>query len=239
MKDAPLKGETAIYNLKNNDDETPLFVGDKNVQMVLMNSGLKHLELTKPDSTTLLWSFTKERYDTVSLNIIDALRHQVNQRVTTVEDYSVYREGRVKVERTPVFAAEHARIVREYLEAAKRLEIQLDTVMEDGFTLLHHCFKKNIMARGTSDGYGKYLLDELGHQRHMTYKGMTPVLSTDRMKVESVEMYVRSVYMDDSEKIALYQHCLNKRMLRSIIAEKLCLALPNINSRRLSYVTDY
>lgn len=229
VKDAPPKGETEIYNLKNNYGETPLFVGDKNVQLVLLHSGLQNLELSKPDGTTLLWSFTKEMYDTVSLNIISTLRDQVNQRVTIVEDYSRYKVDQVNVGRTPVFGAEHARIVKEFLEAAKKLNIQLDTVMDDGYTLLHNCFKKNIV--------NPYLIKELVHQRHMRYRGMTPILSVDKFNVESVEEYIRLVDMDVSEQVTLYQHCLDKRMLTHLMAKKLCPALSNKNTRKFSAIS--
>ena len=165
-------------------------------------------------------------YDTVSLDIIRTLKNQVNQRVTIKEDYSQYKEDCVNVDRTPVFAAEHARIVKEFLEAAKTLNIQLDTVMDDGYTLLHHCFKKNII--------NPYLMKELGHQRHMRYRRMTPVLSVDKFKVESVEMYIRLLNMDTSEQITLYQHCLDKRMLSHIMAKKLCPALSNKNTRKFN-----
>ena len=219
VKDAPLKGTTEIYNLKNSYGKTPIFVGDKNVQLVMLYSGLKNLELTRPDSTTLLWSFTREMYDTVSKSIIDTLRHQINQRVNIFDQ----RTGET-VSRTPVFGAEHERIVKVYLEAVKSLELSLDTVMDDGFTLLHHCVSKNEV--------GPYILRELGHQRYMTFRGMTPVLYANDYSKEAIEMYIRFMVMEASEKITLYEHCLEKRMLSNIMANNLCPALSNKNTRK-------
>ena len=220
VKDAPLKNGKKVYNLMDGDGNTPLFVGDKNVQLVMLYSELDNLELTQPDGTTLLWSLTKEKYDSVYPGIISSLRSQVNQRV----EYRDQLTGEL-VSRTPVFAAEHSRIVRTYLEAAKSHDIHLDTIMDDGYTLLHHCVKKNEVT--------PFILKELEHQRHMKYRGMTPVLYADDYSKEAVEMYIRRLEMETSEQIAIYEHCLEKRMLSHIMSKTLCPVLTDKNTRKL------
>ena len=225
VKDAPLRGETEIYNLKDCSGRTPIFVGDRKVQIVLLYSGLKNMELTRPDSTTLLWSFTREMYDTVSISIINTLRDQVNQRVTFQNQNHIHGLDAI-ANRTPVFGAEHERIVKVFLEAAKTLDIHLDTVMDDGYTLLHNCVRKNIVT--------PYILRELGHQRYMTYRGITPMLYATNYSKEAVELYIRFMAIETSEKINLYDHCLGKSMLSRIIANKLCPALSSKNTRKLA-----
>ena len=203
----------AIYNVKDGRGLTPVFRSTSaHIAVQFLKAGFENLELRGPQGETLLYHCTKQ--GALSADLVHALTHQVNERVS----FKHYKTQEMVV-RPPVFAAPHERTVKAFLKSCKQHGIELDTVADDGYTLLHHCVEENIASR--------YILRELGELRGRVHRGKTPLQCARSDEV--VEEILHNLDLELSEKLDLYRHCLENKLFSMKIGNLLCPLLPDIN----------